>query len=472
MVQRVSEPEVGLQSFDVEVARARAALVEERRRLRDAELVGRSGSWDWDIASGRITWSEGLFALHGLDPMSFDDGYSQAASRVHEDDRKIVDEVMMACRHDESVHQFRYRVHRVSDGETRWFDSRARGVFDHGQLVRLTGAVADVTDQIIAEREVIEANRFLNAVLMASPDYTFITDLRTGAMIYGSRDRDLVGRSSEETASLGTETISRIVHPEDQGTLRAMNKDAADLMDGETLQGRFRFQHANGNWHWMSRLIVPFRRDQSGAVIEVLGVIRDITDVVIAEEQMFHGALHDALTGLPNRSLLMDRLDAALLRSSHDGREVAVLYCDLDGFKDVNDSAGHAAGDAVLVETARRLLSAVREGDTVARFGGDEFVVVVEPWNRGTGPKAGVSFSVEVAERVLRAISRPFVVNGVEHALSVSIGVAHPLITASDGVAAERAATVIESADAAMYEAKRKGKNRIEVFDDPLHTSS
>ena len=468
----MSEPKVDHQSTDVEVVRAQAALVEERRRLRDAELVGRSGSWDWDIASGRITWSEGLFALHGLDPIDFDDGYSQAASRVHEDDRKIVDEVMMACRHDELVHQFRYRVHRVSDDEIRWFDSRARGVFDHGRLVRLTGAVADVTDQINAETDVLEANRFLNAVLIASPDYTFITDLRTGAMIYGSRDRDLVGRSSEQTASLGTETISRIVHPDDQSTLRAMNKDAAQLKDGETLQGRFRFRHANGNWHWMSRLIVPFRRDESGEVIEVLGVIRDITDVVEAEEQMFHGALHDALTGLPNRSLLMDRLEEALVRSLRDGREIAVLYCDLDGFKNVNDSAGHAAGDAVLVETARRLLSAVREGDTVARFGGDEFVVVVEPWNRGTGPKAGVAFSVEVAERVLRALSRPFLVDGVEHDVSVSIGVAHPSITSSEGVATERAIAVVGNADAAMYEAKKKGKNRIEVFDDTSNTSS
>jgi diguanylate cyclase (GGDEF)-like protein/PAS domain S-box-containing protein len=281
-----------------------------------------------------------------------------------------------------------------------------------------------------------------------------------------------LGRTREESEAMGAEVITRIVHVDDQDALRAMNKDAEALKEGETLQGRFRFQHANGNWHWMSRLVVPFRRDETGAVIEVLGVIRDITDVVNAEEQMFHGALHDALTGLPNRSLLMDRLEAALIRSSRDGREIAILYCDLDGFKNVNDTAGHVAGDAVLVETARRLLSAVREGDTVARVGGDEFVVVVEPWNRGTGPRTGVEFSVEVAERALRAIVRPFLVNGVEHDVSVSVGVAHSSIITSYGTIAERAAKGIEEADAAMYEAKRKGKNRIEVFDDTSHTSS
>ena len=126
----------------------------------------------------------------------------------------------------------------------------------------------------------------------------------------------------------------------------------------------------------------PFRRDDSGAVVEVLGVLRDITDVVQAEEQLSHGALHDPLTGLPNRALLLDRLEAALARSTREHREIAVLFCDLDGFKQVNDTAGHAAGDAVLIEAATRLGTVLREGDTVARVGGDEFVLVVEPWNR------------------------------------------------------------------------------------------
>jgi GGDEF domain-containing protein len=202
-------------------------------------------------------------------------------------------------------------------------------------------------------------------------------------------------------------------------------------------------------------------------------VLRDITDVVNAEEQLIHGALHDSLTGLPNRSLLLDRLEAALVRSSRDDSEIAILYCDLDGFKEVNDTAGHASGDVVLVEVARRLLSAVREGDTVARVGGDEFVVVVEPWNRssvGGTPTAGGSnlqsrdFSMEVANRVVRAIAEPFVVNGVDHVVTVSIGLAHPSTKATSGSGSARAARGLADADAAMYAAKKNGKNRIEVF--------
>jgi diguanylate cyclase (GGDEF)-like protein len=275
----------------------------------------------------------------------------------------------------------------------------------------------------------------------------------------------VLGRSHAEFIALAENPDKPLVHPDDQRALRALIDDSTRMKEGEFLQMRCRLRHANGNWVWMTRLVVPFRRDESGEVIEVLGVLRDITDVVDAEERMFHGALHDALTGLPNRSLLTDRLEAALVRSARDRREIAVLFCDLDGFKEVNDSAGHAAGDGVLVEVARRLLSAVREGDTVARFGGDEFVVVVEPWNRGAGAplSEGGNFGQEVAERVRRALSRPFMVNDVAHEVSVSIGVAHPPLDAEASIA-ERASRVVDDADAAMYEAKAKGKNCIAVF--------
>jgi diguanylate cyclase (GGDEF)-like protein/PAS domain S-box-containing protein len=459
----VSDPKIDILPLAVPVASVQSAVLEERRRLRDAELVGHSGSWDWNVVSGVITWSDGLFALHGLDPMNFDGGYDQAASRVHEDDRPLVDETMMACRSHDAVQQFRYRVHRASDGEIRWFESRAQGVFENGRLVRLTGAVADVTDRVQAEQQLGDANRFLNAVLTASPDFTFITDLRTGERVFGSGHHDLLGRDESDRA--GPDAIERMVHPDDQEALLALNQQSTRLNDGEILQMRYRLRHANGHWHWMSRIVVPFKRDESGSVIEVLGVLRDITEVVSAEEKLLHSALHDPLTGLPNRSLLVDRLESALGRSTRERRDVGVLYCDLDGFKDVNDSAGHAAGDAVLIEVSQRLLGTIREGDTVARLGGDEFVIVVEPWNRSTRTTLakGSVLSVEVAQRVLRALAKPLRVDGVDYDISASIGVAYRS-AADSGTNAERAATIIGDADAAMYEAKKNGKNRIEVF--------
>lgn len=471
---------VGGIGFALDVTAARGAeralrasesrLRDERQRLRDAEDIGRAGSWEWDLDTDVITWSDGLFRLHGLDRQDLTDGYAQAASRVHPDDRELVDASMEACRQGESVN-FRYRVSRASDGQLRWFDSHVSGVVEDRAVVRLVGAVADVTDSVVAGAEVAEANAFLQAVLLASPDYTFITDVRTGAMVYGSRDRDLLGHDTSSTLSLGEDLIETLVHPDDQEGLREMNAAAATLEDGQVLQIRYRLRHADGRWQWMTRHVVPFRRDESGTVIEVLGVLRDVTNVVQAWEGLVRDALRDKLTGLPNRSLLLDRLEEAMARGSRDGREISVLYCDLDGFKRVNDSAGHGAGDAVLIEAANRFREALRDGDTVARVGGDEFVLVVEPWDRhGTGASHehpvpdGRALSEEVAARVLRAMREPFCVGGAEFEVTVSIGITHASSAPSGTSGAEHATEVIRQADEAMYDAKREGKNRVRRF--------
>jgi len=447
-------------------------LRQEERRLRDAEAVGHAGSWEWDMVTDVITWSDGLFAVHGLDRTDFVGGYAQAAARVHPDDRRTVDDAMESCRRDVVPVRFRYRIARANDGHRRWLDSRARGVFEDGILVRLVGAVADVTEQVQAEAEVVESHAFQKAVIAASPDYTFITDLRTGAMVFGSRDRDLLGRSAEQTEALGPATIDVLVHPDDKAKLRVLNDEASRLADGQVLHLRYRLRHADGQWHWLSRHVVPFRRDESGSVVEVLGVLRDVTDEVEAEEQLSHDALHDGLTGLPNRALLLDRLEAALVRADREGREIAVLFCDLDGFKQVNDTAGHAAGDAVLVETAARLSAVLRPEDTVARVGGDEFVVIVEPWNRtGTAKKASPldtrrrrDLALKVADRVVTAVRKPIIVQGVAHQIAVSVGVTYPSLVLRGSSRRYHASDVIKDADAAMYRAKDKGKDRVEVF--------
>ena len=211
------------------------------------------------------------------------------------------------------------------------------------------------------------------------------------------------------------------------------------------------------------------RQDGSVVVLDVRGTnllddpaveaivlnARDITERRALEDRLAHGALHDELTGLPNRQLLRDRLAGALARVARDGCQVGVLFCDLDRFKVVNDSSGHSVGDEVLVQVADRLASTVRSTDTVVRFGGDEFVVVVD----------GVDDAVEVADladRVRSALLAPVVVHGHEVPTSVSIG----YVVAGGGADPER---LVSDADAAMYLAKERGRNRIEPFGSELH---
>ncbi|HYO33872.1 MAG TPA: EAL domain-containing protein, partial [Nocardioidaceae bacterium] len=311
------------------------------------------------------------------------------------------------------------------------------------------------------------AAAFSAAVLAASPDAIVVDELISGRSVYASRmAAEIVGETAGVTdvalASAGAQ-------PEDQHRLAEALAAVGDLSDGQVLQVRYRSRDAESGHRWLSRRITPFRRDEDGRPVEILSVVRDVSDIVAAEETLTHAALHDPLTGLPNRTLLSDRLTGALFRARRHQQEVAVLFCDLDGFKRVNDSTGHAAGDAVLVETARRLRDCLRSLDTVARVGGDEFVVIVEPLDHGdtvpmpTARQLGES----VARRIVATVGKPVVVGETSQSITVSVGLA---FAGGAGDAEMTAEDVLRDADAAMYRAKSRGGDRFEVCDPGLQS--
>jgi diguanylate cyclase (GGDEF)-like protein len=193
--------------------------------------------------------------------------------------------------------------------------------------------------------------------------------------------------------------------------------------------------------------------DEADFMAAVANVVSGAVERHRTEEEVRHAALHDALTGLPNRTLGLDRLEGALARRRRDGRDVAVLLLDLDLFKLVNDSYGHGIGDDLLVTLAPRLQDAVRPADTVARLGGDEFLIVCEQLD-------GAHDAIQVAERVAHAVSQPIVLRSGEHFVTGSIGIAMADSADRDSEA------LIRDADAAMYRAKERGRGRFELFDD------
>jgi diguanylate cyclase (GGDEF)-like protein len=194
---------------------------------------------------------------------------------------------------------------------------------------------------------------------------------------------------------------------------------------------------------WFSR---PADDEELAYLRAVATILGNALARLRTEERMRHDALHDPLTGLANRTLLRDRLEQALARSVREGLPTGVLFVDLDEFKSVNDYFGHATGDAVLVEIAARLRAVVRPADTVARIGGDEFVVVCEDIDEEA--------ALALGHRLEEAIRRPVVLGGSEHALTASIGIA----LGRDGPDA-----VMAAADMAVYRAKAAGRGRVEV---------
>jgi diguanylate cyclase (GGDEF)-like protein/PAS domain S-box-containing protein len=257
-------------------------------------------------------------------------------------------------------------------------------------------------------------------------------------------------------------TFQSVTHPDDLTVdleqHRALIEGSVDVHETEK-----RYLHRDGHEVWV-QIGVTAVRDDAGGVIYFIAQTHDVTTRRRIEDELAHRALHDPLTGLPNRALFLDRLGHALVRLRRRPGELAVLFLDLDRFKLVNDGMGHTSGDAVLMEAARRLSESARAEDTVARFGGDEFTILCE--------NAGQDEAQRVGERVLAALTQPFMHEGREFHLSASIG-----IRVSDTPTATPDA-LVRDADIALYAAKERGRGRLEFFDsrssagghDPLAT--
>jgi diguanylate cyclase (GGDEF)-like protein/PAS domain S-box-containing protein len=316
------------------------------------------------------------------------------------------------------------------------------------ELVAIIGVSTDISERKRGEESARRLSAIVestaDAIFTQSVDGTILTWNRGAEQLYGHVADDVIGRSVSllDTPEADDELQSILGAVAQGETVRAL-ETVRRRRDGTTVDVSLTMSPIFGN---------------DGAVVAASVIGRDITDRRRLEEELTRQAMYDALTALPNRTLLGDRLEQALAGGARRADSVAVLFVDLDQFKTVNDANGHVVGDALLVEVAQRLLTVVRSADTVARFGGDEFVIVC---NETDADQAN-----DVADRISAALAEPMEIAGQRFYVSASIGIAvtPPLEADADAL--------LRYADAAMYDAKARGRARARVFDASLAKQS
>ncbi|MFC0676547.1 EAL domain-containing protein [Lysobacter korlensis] len=431
-------------------------VTERERNEQRFRLIARATSdavYDYDIEHGRLWWGESFYALFGYSAETLSPTLDAWAELLHPDDAVWTSASFAAALESPEADEWtaEYRLRR-SDG--RYAQVLERGLFSRnseGRAVRMVGGLLDVTEQRRSEADL----RLLRRAVEAAYNGVVIADAREPDLpiVYVNRAAEaMTGYSASEM--LGRNCRFLQGDDRDQPGIDAIRQALLEAREARVLVRNYR---KDGTLFWNDFQIAPVRNER-GTLTHFLGVFNDVSERQRYEEQLAHRATHDELTGLPNRLLLDDRLQQAILGSQRYGRGTTVVFIDLDDFKLVNDSLGHTAGDAALREVARRLEGVVRDTDTVSRFGGDEFVAVLTEQSSANG-------TLEVIRRISAALAQPIALGEVSHTLTASIGYcAYP----QDG---EDPETLLRHADLAMYQAKRHGRNRAMPYREEFDAS-
>jgi diguanylate cyclase (GGDEF)-like protein/PAS domain S-box-containing protein len=417
---------------------ARVRLERNERNLKRAQQISKVGSWELDIASNKLAWSEETYRIFGVakgTPMTLEN----FMKFTHPDDvEKMLGAWQSALKGE--PYDIEHRI--VTGGEIKWVREQANLDFDEssGSAVFALGTVHDIS----ARKNEEAALRLAARVFESSGEAILITDAKSNVVAVNHAFVMMSGFRSEEILGNNPRLLASGRH--DADFYRSMWDD---IGNHGYWQGEIWDKHKSGRVFpkWMSITAV---RDDKGEVVNYISIARDTTEQTEAERNIHFLAYYDVLTGLPNRTLLRDRLGQMIAVSHRDHRQFALLFMDLDRFKYINDSMGHSVGDRLLQAVALRIQEHVREEDTVARLGGDEFIVLL----RDTGE----SGAAVVARKLLETLATPYDLEGQIISTQASIGICIFPDHAQD------ADTLIKNADMAMYSAKEEGRNNYQFF--------
>ncbi len=425
-----------------------AKLHTNQMQLVKAQQITRVGFYQLDLATSLYTASPIVYEILGLDPDLGSVTVAQYQALLHPDDRALVNEHRQRLFEGGQPLRLQYRIVRPN-GETRWIDGFGFVEKDQrGKPLVYSGAIQDITERMISEEGTRQTEkRFqllfensLDGVLQTETDGTILSANAAACEIFGWTEEQLRQRGREGVVLRGDPRLARMLDERNR-TGRARGQLSMVRADGSIFE---------------AELTSSTYTDGGGKVFTSM-VMRDISGRIKAEQHIHRLAFFDALTDLPNRRLLMERLEFLLATAQRTGHIGAVLFLDLDHFKNVNDARGHAVGDALLQQVARRLTSQMRAEDTVARMGGDEFVVLLP--DLAVDFVAAAQAAMLVAEKLRNALTQPFFIENQQYMSGGSIGVT---LLPKVGQTAD---DLLREADTAMYRAKQAGRNRIAFFE-------
>ncbi|MFA6119972.1 MAG: EAL domain-containing protein [Sideroxydans sp.] len=444
MVQRVNE-NIRLRE------QTESELQIERIFLHEAQKIGHLGSWELDITSDKLVWSDEIFRIFEIDQARFGASYEAFLNAIHPEDREKVNQAYSVSLVDRTPYQITHRL-LMLDGRIKWVEERCSSSFDEsGKPLRSIGTVQDVT-----ERELWAEELRIAAVAFNTQEAIMVTDAHANIIKVNSAFTRITGYSQDEV--LGRNP--RLLSSGKQGALFYQQMWDAILQHGNWC-GEIWDKRKDGSIYpkWLTITAVTHQ----GKTTHYVGVFIDITERKKAEEQILNMANYDSLTHLPNRRLLLDRLGLGLGQSARNDAQGALMFLDIDNFKTLNDTKGHEYGDKLLIQVARRMSACLRDVDSVARFGGDEFVVLLEGLSSDRD-EAAIQAG-QVAEKIRKVLAHPYQIEDVVHMSSSSIGV---VLFKGDGVPVDE---LLKQADMAMYQAKSSGRNRVRFFESTMQAA-
>lgn len=441
IIVKKAHDQIIVQNLGRQKAQQALALSEERWKFA-LEGAG-DGVWDRNLQTGEVVFSKRYKEIHGLADDELENQAEAWHARIHPDDLARIEDDRRAYFSGESPIYANERRMQTRDGSWIWILSRGMVVSRdaQGKPLRMIGTHTDITER--HERE--EALRLASTVILTMDEAAIVTNARNEILSVNPAFTVITGYAAPEVIGKNPRLLASGTHP-----VKFFQDMWNQLASSDSWHGEICDRRKSGALY-MAWLSIKQVRDEQGAPSHYVAVFSDISERKASEERMQQLAHFDVLTGLPNRALFSDRLRQAMAKARRDKARLALMFIDLDEFKPVNDQLGHQVGDLLLREVAQRLVDCVRrESDTVARLGGDEFVVMLPEM-------ATAQTATLVAEKILAALNRTFDIDAHHIHISSSIGIAFfPEHGADEHV-------LLQSADAAMYQAKNNGRNQLYV---------